>query len=46
MIYDLSDTQGGLKCLEMGYLFCGRNPLLLSRIQVSDSGPMGPLAIE
>ena len=41
--YDLSDTQDGLKCLRMGFIFCGNHPLLLTRIHVSDLGPMGPL---
>ena len=40
--YDLSDTQDGLKCWRMGIIFCGKHPLLLTRIQVSDPGPMGP----
>ena len=40
---DLSDSQGGLKCWRMAFTFCGKHPLLLIRIQVSDPGPMGPL---
>ena len=42
-VYDLTDTQGGLKCWRMGYIFCGKHPLLLPRIQLSDPGPMDPL---
>ena len=34
--YDLSDTQDGLKCWRIGIIFCGKHPLLLTRIQVSD----------
>ena len=34
--YDLSATQDGLKCWRMGIIFCGKHPLLLTRIQVSD----------
>ena len=30
-------------CWRMGFIFCGKHPLLLTRIQVSDSGHMGPL---
>ena len=41
--YDLSITQDGLKCWRMEIIFCGKHPLLLTRIQVSDRGPMGPL---
>ena len=40
--YDLSDTQDGLKCWPMGFIFSGKHPLLTS-IQASDPGPMGPL---
>ena len=28
---------------EMGFIFCGYHPLLVTRIQVNDPGPMGPL---
>ena len=42
--YDLSDTQDGLECWRMGIIFCGKHPLL-TRIQVSDPGPMGPLVV-
>ena len=28
---------------EMGFIFCGKHPLLVTRTQVSDPGPMGPL---
>ena len=38
--YDLSDTQDGLECWRMGFIFYGKHPLLLTRIQVSDPGPM------
>ena len=34
--YDLGDTQDGLKCWRMGFIFCGKHPLLLTRIKVSD----------
>ena len=27
---------------EMGFIFCGKHPLLVTRTQVSDPGPMGP----
>ena len=27
----------------MGFIFCGKHPLLLTSIHVSDPGPMGPL---
>ena len=42
--YDLSDTEDKLKCLGMGFIFCGKR-LLMKRIQVSDQGPMGPLVL-
>ena len=38
--YDLGVTQDGLKCWRMGFILCGKHPLLLTRIQVSDPGPM------
>ena len=38
--YDLSDTQDGFECWGMRIIFCGKHPLLLTRIQVSDPGPM------
>ena len=41
--YDLSDTQDGLNCWRMGFTFCGKHPLLLTRFQMSDPGPMVPL---
>ena len=43
--YYLSDTQDGLKCYRMRFIFCGKHLLLLTRIQihVSDPGPMDPL---
>ena len=28
---------------EMGFIFCGKHPLLVSRTQVSDPGPNDPL---
>ena len=44
--YDLSDTQDGLKCWRIGvFFFCGKHPLLLTRIKVSDPGSMGPLIL-
>ena len=36
--YDLSDIQDGLKCWRMGFIFCGKHHLLLTRIQVSGLG--------
>ena len=27
----------------MGFIYCGKHPLLMARIQVSDPGPMDPL---
>ena len=41
--YDLSETQDGIKCWRMGIIFGGKDPLLLTRIRVSDPGPIGPL---
>ena len=41
--YDLSDIQDGLKCWRMGFIFCGKHHLLLTRIQVSSLGSIGPL---
>ena len=29
--------------MEMGFIFCGQHPLLVTRSQMSDPGPMGPL---
>ena len=43
-VYDLRDTQDGQKCLRMGFIFCGKH-LLMTRIQVSNQGPMGPLIL-
>ena len=43
-VYDLSDTQDGLKCLRMGFIFCGKH-LLMTRIQVSDQGLMDTLVL-
>ena len=43
--YDLSDTKDGLKCWRMGIVFCGKHPLLLTRIQVSNPVSMGPLVV-
>ena len=28
---------------EMGYIFCGKHPHLMTRTQMSNSGPIGPL---
>ena len=42
--YDLSDTQDGLKCLRIGFIFCGEQTILVTSIQVSDPGPKGPLS--
>ena len=28
---------------EMGFVFCGKHPVLVTRTQVSDPGPIGPL---
>ena len=36
--YDLSDTHDGLKCWGMGFIFCGKHPLLLTKIQVDGKG--------
>ena len=44
-VYDLSDTQDGIKCLRMGFIFCGKHLLLMTRVQVSYQGPMGPLIL-
>ena len=41
--YDLIDVQDGLKCWRLGFIFCGKHHLLLTRMQVSDIGLMGPL---
>ena len=41
--YDLSDTQDGLKYWRMIFIFCGKHPILMTRMQVSDLGPMCPL---
>ena len=43
--YYLSDTQGELECWRMGFIFCGKNLLLLTRIQMSDPGPTGLLVM-
>ena len=43
--FDLNDTQDGLKCWRMGFIFCGKHPLLVIRIQVSDPGPMDRLVL-
>ena len=29
----------------MEFIYCGRHPLLMARIQVSDPGPMDPLVL-
>ena len=38
-----SDTKDGLilGVEEMGFIFCGQHPLLVTRTQVSDPGPIG-----
>ena len=36
-------VQDGLK--RMGFIFCGKHPLLMTRIQVSDPEPMDPLVV-
>ena len=36
--YDLRDTQDGHKCWRTRFIICGKHPLLLTRIQVSDPG--------
>ena len=41
--YDLSDSQDGIKCCRKGFILCGKDPLLLTKIQVSDQGPVCPL---
>ena len=41
--YDQSVIQDGHKCWKMGFIFCGKHLLLLTRIQVSGLGPMCPL---
>ena len=43
MTWSLSDYQDGLKCWRIGFIFCGKHPLLLTWIQMSYPGPMGPL---
>ena len=30
---------------EMGFIFCGKHPLLMTRTQVNEPGPMGTLVI-
>ena len=44
--YDLIATQDGLGVGEMGFIFCGKHPLLVTGIQVSDPGPIGPLVLK
>ena len=34
-----------LSVREMRLIFCGKHPFLMTRIQVSDTGPKGPLAV-
>ena len=41
--YYLSDIQDGLKCWRIGFIFCGKHHLLLTRIQVSGLEPKGTL---
>ena len=45
-VYDLSDMEVRLKCWRMGYIFGGKHPLLMKRIQVSNPRPMGPFVLE
>ena len=44
-VYDLSDSQDGLKCLRMRFIFCGKHLLLMTKIQVSDKDLTGPLVL-
>ena len=39
-VYDLRDTLDGLKCWRMGFISCGKYLLIVTRIQVSESGPI------
>ena len=41
-----SDTQDGLNCGRIGFIFRGKHPLLVTRIQVSDPGPKDPLVFQ
>ena len=43
-VYERIDTQDGLKCCRMGFIFCGKHAIGMTRIQVSNPGPKGPLA--
>ena len=43
-VYDLSDTQDGL-VFENGIYILDKHLLLMTRIQVRDQGPMGPLIL-
>ena len=36
-------TNMDLGVAEMGFIFCGKHPLLMTRTGLSDPGPMGPL---
>ena len=42
-VYDLSDTQDRLRCGEMGFVLCGKHPVPMTRVQVSDQGTKAPL---
>ena len=42
-VFDLNDTQDGLKCLRMEFIFYGKH--LMRRIQASNQGPMCPLVL-
>ena len=44
-VHDLSGAQDGFTCLRMGFIFCGKHHLLMTKIQVSDQGPMCPLVL-
>ena len=43
-VYDLSDTQDGLKCLRMVFIICGKHLLLMTRIHVFFTRTMIQLA--
>ena len=39
-------TNIDLSVAEMGFILCGKYPLLMTRTEVSDPGPMGPLTVD
>ena len=45
LFYELSDTEDGLKGWRMGFIFWDKHPLLMTRIQVDDPGPINPLGL-